>query len=237
MPGFPRIAATRARRWLRQRPRLQRFAVRVLRRFQGGYEERFRQALRVELRPGDCIWDVGANVGEYTKEFAEVVGEEGAVVAIEPSPACLEPLEVLHREAPRVVVLPLALADDDGMTDFSLVGGPTGVANRIGPGAEQTVEVRVARVDTLIDEGVPRPNLVKIDVEGFEGNVIDGMPRTLSDSRLRGLFIEVHFAQMEERGLRGEPERISRLLKAEGFSVRWPDPSHIVALRSSEPPA
>src|SRR5215469_11881588 len=51
-----------------------------------GYEEDLRGALAKTVRPGDIVWDVGANVGVYTELFCKWVGPEGGVVAFEPNP-------------------------------------------------------------------------------------------------------------------------------------------------------
>jgi predicted methyltransferase len=50
----------------------------------GSYEERVHKALAAAVRPGDLVWDVGANVGVYTEQFCDWVGADGLVVAFEP---------------------------------------------------------------------------------------------------------------------------------------------------------
>ncbi len=50
------------------------------------YEQKFRHAMLNTIRPGDIIWDVGANVGHYSTVFSDVVGSIGRVFAYEPSP-------------------------------------------------------------------------------------------------------------------------------------------------------
>ena len=59
---------------------------------QHSYEEKFHNEIIEELHQGDLVWDVGANVGFYTKVFAERVGETGCVFAFEPAPATYEKL-------------------------------------------------------------------------------------------------------------------------------------------------
>ena len=50
------------------------------------YEARFMRALNARVRPGDVVWDIGANVGMYTQQFAHAVGRSGRVIAFEPAP-------------------------------------------------------------------------------------------------------------------------------------------------------
>ena len=65
--------AIAARSRLRRHPRVQRALVRVLSlgRTCRGYEQSFRSAMLACIRPGDCVWDVGANVGFYSELFAD----------------------------------------------------------------------------------------------------------------------------------------------------------------------
>ena len=76
------------------------------------------------------------------------------------------------------------------------------------------------------------PNVVKVDVEGHEGDVFDGFGDLLGDKRLRAMGVEVHFGVLHSRGEDKTPARIERLLKNAGFILRWTDPSHFVAVRS-----
>ena len=206
------------------RPRLHRRLVSLVNRSVG---ERRVDAAVVELtHAGDVVWDVGANVGWYTRRFLEQVGPGGHVVAVEPVPANARRLALLA-ESERLTVLQAALATTDGRASFA-VSGENGETSCI-DGASGPLDVRVARGDTLAEQGVPRPQVVKIDVEGFEGDVLDGMGTLLAD--VRGVVVEVHFAALAQRGRRREPLRLMHVLRRDGFTVRWVDPSHLLARR------
>ena len=73
---------------------------------------------------------------------------------------------------------------------------------------------------------------MKIDVEGFEYEVIAGLGDVIREPSLRALGIEVHFGILKERGDEKAPARIERYLKDAGFDVSWADPSHILAVRT-----
>ena len=75
------------------------------------------------------------------------------------------------------------------------------------------------------------PNVIKIDVEGHEGAVMDGMYSLLPDRRLRCIGIEVHFGLLDERGESAKPKQMEHTLLQHGFRVRWTDPSHLLAVR------
>jgi len=94
------------------------------------------------------------------------------------------------------------------------------------------LSVRVARADTLVAAGERAPNVIKIDVEGFEGEVLQGMDELLSRPELRAVFIEVHFAQLAKRGKEMEPVQIVERLRRRGFSISWLDASHLAGHRA-----
>ena len=69
------------------------------------------------IRPGDCVWDVGANVGLYSEVFAAAAGPSGKVISFEPSPACAAMLEERLRDRAMGAsweTVPVALSDEDG---------------------------------------------------------------------------------------------------------------------------
>jgi FkbM family methyltransferase len=193
-------------------------------------ERRVDAAVHELVRPGDCVWDVGAHSGTYTRQFLETVGSTGQVVAFEPIPKSAAGLRELGSE-PQLIVFEGALADTDGETSFVLSGPTfdTSGTSHIGDASSDGIAVRVARGDSLLREGMRQPDVVKIDVEGYEGDVLDGMPETLKNTR--GVVVEVHFAELTRRDIPEEALRITDLLRGDAFKVRWVDSSHLLAVR------
>lgn len=215
---------------LRRHPRARELAERVLLRSRTtAYEQNFHAAMMAALRPGDVVWDVGANVGLYTSLFADAVGASGTVVAFEPSPGCRPALLEIKTVHPNVTALEVALTDYDGSAAFDTSRGETDVNNHVR--SDGAIKVRAARADTLqITSQVPKPDIVKIDVEGFECEVLAGFGDSVTSPR--AFFIEVHFGKLADRGLAAYPTRLSALLHERGFGVTWVDPSHLAALRT-----
>ena len=73
--------------------------------------------------------------------------------------------------------------------------------------------------------------MIKVDVEGFEEEVLQGMGEMLTSSELRSVLVEVHFMKLELRGKATAPVRIEKLLRGKGFKTNWVDASHLFATR------
>jgi FkbM family methyltransferase len=207
------------------------------------YEQRFREKLLASVNPATTVWDIGANVGLYTQEFLDHGARE--VVAFEPAPEAVMELrrrfEASSAGAGRITIIPVGLSDTCGQVQFSADGSST--LNRIVEKKPvtacgqvvNTVEVSVLRADVAINTyGILAPNLVKIDVEGFELEVLRGFGELLDSPELRAIFVEVHFALLHERGLGSAPTEIVSLLTGHGFEVEWLDLSHACAMRGSQ---
>jgi len=204
------------------------------------YEADFSRLLLATVRPGDCVWDVGANVGYYTTRLAARVGPGGCVVAFEPVASTFARLQAATGALNNVLLQPIALGRVTESVcialDDTAGGGLNSLINRDPQDWSQPREtVSVFRADEAVTRfALPRPTVVKIDVEGFEEDVLDGMRPILESRCCRALFCEVHFALLEKRGYRQAPARIVSLLTDLGYTVKWVDPSHIAAVSESD---
>ncbi len=199
------------------------------------YEERFGKEMLGRAQSGDVVWDVGANVGLYTEEFLNRVGDTGKVYAFEPAPGSVRALINRFEKHANVSILSYALGDSNGEVEMLFdEKDPTSVINKIvttGDG-EKGDMIRIRTADSVVDsEEAPLPNVIKIDVEGHELSVIKGMRSILSSNSLKCIAIEVHFKLLSDRGEEFAPKEIENILLSHDFSIKWTDPSHIVAFR------
>ena len=201
----------------------------------GRYEDQFGPALKAEIRPGDTVWDIGANLGLYTQEFLTAAGPTGRVVAFEPVPSCFDRLRERFAGSGQVKLINAAVGEHDGEIAMSLDPDPLAATHRIGgpvAGGGQPVLVPIRSAASVAAEaGAWFPTVVKIDVEGHEGAVLDGMVDLLKDPRLRCIGVEVHFGLLAERGEPNRPKEMEATLRQHGYRLRWTDPSHLIALR------
>jgi len=134
------------------------------------------------IRPGDVVYDVGANVGYLTVLFCRAVGSSGHVHAFEPSPRAAELLRRSLLDSDPVTVHAVALGEVPGEVTFyeaealnlSSISPPEG-----GRWQTRSHSVPITTLDRqLTDENVP--SLIKIDVEGHEAQVLKGASELIS---------------------------------------------------------
>src|SRR5262249_15643989 len=95
-----------------------------------------------------------------------------------------------------------------------------------------STKVRVARAESLVASGeAMAPNVMKIDVEGFEEEVVDGALALLRRRDLRAVFVEVHFGILEQRGRKHAPSSLVERVHQWGLTTKWLSGSHLAGLR------
>ena len=167
-------------------------------------ETRFVERL---LRPGMTVIDVGAHHGLYTLLASKRVGRKGRVIAFEPSPRECRRLEKHLRwnRCSNVQLMPCAVGDEPGETDFYLVEGSQDWCNSLRPPAvhEPTNRVRVSvrRLDDTLEElDVSKVDFIKLDVEGAELSVLYGVMRVLLRGSRPAILAEVQDTRTQPWG-------------------------------------
>jgi FkbM family methyltransferase len=165
----------------------------------GVYDRPFWEFLRRVVRPGDHVVDVGANVGLFTLAMADAVQRFGRVYAYEPDPelhAVLKENITCNWLADRVLLLPMAAWSIDGEVAFHACEELRlcSVAGEIGDWPSELYgppsPVPCERLDSRLPKGIPL-RLVKIDVEGGERHVLEGLWPLLEAGQVRMVDVEV----------------------------------------------
>ena len=149
----------------------------------GVWEPNLTSFLSRRLRQGDVFVDVGANIGYFSLLASRLVGREGKVIAIEASPNIFAMLSdnLTRNHTTNVEATNLAIADVHGTTKLFLGSesniGQTGTVSR--PGSRYECDVPTAPLDGVLGTDAGRVRFVKVDVEGAEWPVLQGMRELL----------------------------------------------------------
>ena len=149
------------------------------------------------LSEGDVAFDIGSNLGVVAVTMAQCVGPTGKVHAFEPAPRILGYLAETLVANPSLPIMlhGFALGDRAGeLTLFTPPGnaGNASLASRH-PGADDGVTVEVKTLSQFVeDHGIDRIDFIKIDVEGFESQVLAGGADAIASMKPKFLAFEEH---------------------------------------------
>lgn len=180
----------------------------------GYYEPEILEAILQHLPERGVFWDCGANIGIHAISVQHL-RPQAQVFAFEPAPAAMARLALnAHMNASPISIMGFALGPGAGYAPMSIkVSGNTGIASiSPWPGSQYDgqMTVHVESGDALVGAGVaPAPSVLKIDVEGFEHQVLLGLGRTLAAADVALIF--------ESAGDKLPP--IADLLAGHGFRV------------------
>jgi FkbM family methyltransferase len=179
------------------------------------YDYNNMKLLQAVLADGGVFWDIGANIGAYTLVGSEQ--DKAHIVAFEPHPATFHLLRnnVTLNGRPNISILNFALGRVDASVFLTDEAGSATNHFESGPAA-RTVAVRCMRADTACRQQGTTPRIVKIDVEGFEYDVLVGFGRCLESVDV--VMIELN--GLSDQRSRGRAE-IHRLLVSTGFTGPW----------------
>lgn len=193
-------------------------------------EKEFLLDLIDELKTNDTFYDVGANIGVFSC-FALQRVSDGRVIAFEPYPPNVEQLHrnlQLNEGEDRAEVIEVALMDSRKPVLLAVPNSEEVGSGTIGIATEtegESIRVSGRTGDELVANGVvPPPDVVKIDVEGSESMVIDGLWDTLASESCRLLYCEIHTpaegrSSVEDYGR--SPDEVLEQIRKLGFKVKW----------------
>jgi FkbM family methyltransferase len=141
------------------------------------------------LRAGDLAFDIGAHVGDRTASFRRLGAR---VVALEPQPLLARALRLIHGRDRQVTLLQAAVGPSEGLLELHVnsnnptvstasrdfIAAADGAGGWEGQTWDRTIEVPTMSLDRLITR-FGQPQFAKIDVEGFESDVLEGLSEPL----------------------------------------------------------
>lgn len=146
--------------------------------YMGDFEPRISYVAGRLLRPGNCVLDIGSNMGWFSMIASRMIGPSGEVHAFEPQPLMNTLLRASlgMNDIENVTIHQVALSNQNGTADLHILNGNCGAARLSEEQGELWSTVQIATVDTMpflerLD--LPPVRLMKIDVEGHEETVFN----------------------------------------------------------------
>jgi len=177
------------------------------------------------LKPGMAVLDIGANLGYYVLMELKLIGPSGRMLAVEPSPANVELLRknLELNGYPDIRVLAGAVSDQSGEREFFLARQSNlNTFHAVGSGSKDLSGESVSVLTYTVPELAQlffNPDLIRMDVEGHEVEVFNGMLPAIESGQLSPMIIfETHLSRY---GANHDMEAPLRRLFAAGYATRY----------------
>lgn len=156
------------------------------------------------VRPGDTVLDIGANLGLASFILSALVGPNGTVHAFEPIPQMQDLIEqgMQRNNVSNSILHKVALGDEPGELTRSIPEGHFGSASLVAErraGESEEIAVPVRRLPEELPPDLGPIRLIKIDVEGFEPQVLTGAAELLRTSPPDAILFELNDAHGDLR--------------------------------------
>jgi FkbM family methyltransferase len=161
----------------------------------GFWESWLTQCMARVIKPHHICLDIGANFGYFTLLMSELANK-GRTIAIEPNPEIARYLVMTKSVHAPFEVVETALSNFEGKIDLVIPVDHPGSASitskhQMPEGAQKKIEVKVQSLDKLVaDLGLPRVDIIKIDVEGVEPEVFEGAKELFEKNPDLQIFME-----------------------------------------------
>lgn len=196
---------------------------------EGAYEPELVELMRRKLGQGGVFVDIGANEGLFSGIAASIVGGNGLVIAVEPQSRLRDVLEIniaLNNRG-KYHIYRNVIGEKDGL-ELSLSLGPsshTGGSSlvRAYRWSGRTEKVKCRTVDSILaEEGNPHVDLMKIDVEGYEPEVVNSAAATFAAKRVKAIAVDYHGSILATRGI--DPGAVDAKIRAHGYRLEAGSP-------------
>ena len=173
----------------------------------GQRELEHKKMLEMYLKPGMSVYDIGANIGYYTCIQHNILKGNGKIVAIEPSPINFEQLRdnIELNNLRNIKIINAAVGDKNSVEKFFLAKESNlNSFHNIGTGKKfltgKTINVEVKTVPQIYKDTNIKPDLIRMDVEGHEVEVINGMLEEISNKNIKpAIIFETHLSRYSEQ--------------------------------------
>jgi FkbM family methyltransferase len=190
------------------------------------YEPGTTRLFQDTVKPSMVVIDIGAHVGYFTLLAAKNTGTTGKVYSFEPEPNNHDLLtkNIEINEYQNIVATKMAVSDRTGSSELYLTALDSGRHSLFHHNLPEqgSAAVETTTLDFFLEsQGWPQIDLIKIDVEGAEATVLDGMTRLLERSTGLKMIVEFNPALLQSAGV--VPLQFLERLSSEGWGVNLID--------------
>ncbi len=184
------------------------------------------ELMRDSLSIGDTIFDIGANIGLISLLLAKHEnGVDSTVHCFEPEPRNFHQLSQNienNNLVGRLHPHQLALGAEDGAVDLHIRGNEGEGRHSIASdkGSTDTITVQLQTMGSFVEQHRVAPDIIKIDVEGAEGQVLAGMEALIGTGVPREIFLEIH-PKGDGEFMPDGHTTIETWLSARGYTMVW----------------
>jgi len=171
----------------------------------GVYEKFLTEVVKKEIKEGDVVLDIGSHIGYFTLIFAKLVSKTGKVFAFEPAPSSFLLLKknIEINGYKNVVLVNKAVSNRNGKLRLFL-NEKNKSDNRIynSNNGWKSIEIESIKLDDYFKDYKRKIDLIKIDVQGAEWRVVDGMRDLLRRNKNIKLISEFWSSGLEKGGIK-----------------------------------
>lgn len=187
-------------------------------------DEEGQELMFSNIKEGMTVIDIGANIGALTLKFAKKVGLPGKVFSFEPSPVNYKRAakNISLNDFTNITLINQGLGNEKSTALlYNVNPNNRGMLRILQDGGQfdrfETEEVEIDTLDASMERfSIPRPEFIKIDVEGFEYKVLKGARNTLNRCK-PVLFIELDDNNLQEQ--KSTAKEVVRFLKQMGYQI------------------
>jgi len=180
----------------------------------GAWEPEAQRVFIRLIKQGDVVYDLGANTGINSLLFSKLVGTGGKVICFEPIPENIKEIESL-RDLNRVAnfhIINKAVGNACCTAAFNVPNNDNKVGSlrRFTDGKIRVIKIEETTLDEEINRGLALPDFIKMDVEGSESEVLEGLSKSI-DKSWPIFSVELHIPEQDTK--------VGRFFKEHGYSL------------------
>ena len=169
------------------------------------------------IKSGDCVVDIGANMGYYALLESKLVGRNGVVYAIEPVKKTFGILQqnIALNNYGNIEPINIGIGEKKGIATMFIGNHSNLNSMTIVPGMiTEQINVQIDSLDHFL-AGRKSPKFIRMDVEGYEYDILKGMIGLLNGGEKLTILMELHFHLLD----RHKSTKILNSLKDHGFEI------------------